>query len=198
MPAPSRTAAPEAAFESDAVPAPRPKDRPVRLSPASDADSSGKVAVVTARAPSIPRSRILLAAGGGLGVLSSILPAASFSTNDANVTAILLDAGEGRLQFVTYVVALAAVMVLYRGRPMRAQRALGWTCAIASIASAVLGLFLFVAVMRGVAIGSPAPEATHSLSFDYTARVGAFSNLLASLLVLAGGILKGRDDRLLE
>jgi hypothetical protein len=80
---------------------------------------------------------------------------------------------------------------------MRAQRPLAWASAVNAVASALLGLFLFVAVMRGVAIGSPAPEAAHSLGFDYTARVGAFSNLLAAALVLLGGVLKGRDERLL-
>jgi hypothetical protein len=147
------------------------------------------------------RSGMFLAIGALAGIISAFLPLmfVSFQTPGPdpggvtfhNATLQVDQSWQGMLSLVGFLAALIGPVVLYPAQGS-AKRALVWAWFGAGLLVVVLALWLLLAA---VGMGTAALLGRGPMSV--APGVGAFLNLVAALLVAAGGFLKACEEKLI-
>jgi hypothetical protein len=108
-----------------------------------------------------------------------------------NTTVQVDQSWQGMLSLLIYLAALIGAFVLYpaQGSP---KRLLVWAALGAGLLVAVLALWLLQ-----VAFGTGTSNLMGMISVKVMPGVGAFLNLVAAVLVAAGGFLKAREEKLI-
>jgi hypothetical protein len=156
----------------------------------------------------------LLAIGGLVGILTMFLPLASVSLQlqlggadpfgmlgsklgdklpsvSETKTAMVIENWRGKVGLAGYLVALALAFVLYPPTGLR-QKALSWIPVGVGLVVAGLAIWLLV-----LALDTGSAEVMGLASVKSSTGIGAFLNVVAGVVVLAGGFLKVREEKLI-
>jgi hypothetical protein len=150
----------------------------------------------------------LLAGGALVGVLAVFLPLLSmsmempsganvFGGKGANVAAsglsksvLVIENWRGVICLLGYLASLGLTYVLYLPNGL-SQKTLGWAGAGVGGLVALLALWLLILAFNGSSSMSG-----FGASFKVSVGIGAILNLLAAGTVVAGGVIKAREEKL--
>jgi hypothetical protein len=106
-------------------------------------------------------------------------------------TTMVLEDWRGKVGLVGYLVALIFAFVLYPPNGL-GQKALSWVAVGAGLLAAVLAIWLLV-----LALDTGRADLFGMGSVKATTGFGAFLNVVTGLMVVAGGFLKAREEKLI-
>jgi hypothetical protein len=155
----------------------------------------------------------LLAIGGLAGIIVAFLPLVSVSIQmqgpggnpfgmpggvgtkqpmvSVNKTVMVVEDWRGKVGLVGYLAALIFAFVLYPPNGL-SQKALSWAGVGAGLLVAVLAIWLLV-----LALDTGSTDMMGMGSVKATTGIGAFLNVLSGVVVVAGGFLKAREEKLI-
>jgi hypothetical protein len=126
--------------------------------------------------------------GGLVGLIAVWMPALTVKVAGFTDSYVVFTHWTGKLAFMAYVAALTCAHLLYQPRPLDQQRVVVWSFLGGSGLAVLLALGLFVHV---------ATVGDSSLSSSIHVGIGCYLNVICSLAVASGALLKARDEGLL-
>ncbi len=165
----------------------------------------------------------LLLIGGLIGIIVSFLPLVSVSIEmrepgvedlfrmlgglnngggqlamNVNETVTIVKHWRGKVGLACYLAALLLPFVLYPPNGL-VLKALSWAVVGASLLAIILAVWLLVLARdaTGSTLITEGAARVPMANVKVTTGVGAYLNILAALVVLAGGFLKAREEKLL-
>ncbi|MBY0228016.1 MAG: hypothetical protein K2W96_01920 [Gemmataceae bacterium] len=140
-------------------------------------------------------SGMLLAIGGLVGLIVCFLPAVTISIFGASATVMVVQGWQGKLGLLAYIAAIVFAFLLYPpGGPRK--NPLTWAAVGAGGLAVLMALLMFIEV-NNITSGSAVPGAAGAmLKAGGSVGIGTYLNFLTAGAVLAGGILKAREERL--